>query len=227
MTKSRAARKINAEMAAEDSYRFLWCKHKKIPPKKGMCYWYTNIQSGKKPVEYKTNHQYNKRYEAHMKLLKEAFNEETSSFKLEITGDMGLGVFARYDLNIICDTSKRFTTKLQAKYYHVIKNVDWTNGIVTTHNNRGGRPAFAQRRSSSRIRDKKLGDFERSLVGPFNFLNHACDDHSQFEWEEEVIDETIHAFPRINREIKKGEQIFINYQNGMVGADVDYKCPFC
>ena len=65
MTKSRAARKINAEMAAEDSYRFLWCKHKKIPPKKGMCYWYTNIQSGKKPVEYKTNHQYNKRYEAH------------------------------------------------------------------------------------------------------------------------------------------------------------------
>ena len=225
--KSRTDLIISAEMAAEDAYRYKLGKDNNIPPEK-MCYWFKYTKSGNIPGGKETDNKYKTRYYAHMTLLKEAFDKDTSLFQLKKTGDMGLGVFARNDLEKIGGNSGTITINLQATYYHVIENVVWSNGIVTTYNNPEGRPKFAERKSSSRIRDMMMvGDDERSLVGPFNFLNHACDDHSQFEWEEEVSDKTIHAFPKKNLKIRKGEQIFINYQNGMDGAEVDYKCPFC
>ena len=223
---SRSDLNISAEMAAEDAYRYKLGEDYKIPPEK-MCYWFKYTTSGNIPGGKETDIKYKTRYDAHMTLLKKTFDEDTSLFQLKMVGDMGLGVFARGDLKRIGGNSDTITFYLQATYFPLIKNVDWSNGIVTTYNNPGGRPKFAQRKPSSRIRDQEKVDIKRSLVGPFNFLNHACDDHSQFDWEEEVRHETIHAFPKKNRQIKMGEQIFINYQNGIDGAEVDYKCPFC
>ena len=225
--KSRSQLKIPAEMAAEDAYRWQWCFDNDIEPEK-MCYWFLYTKSGNIPGGKETDYKYKTRYDAHMTLLNEAFGQETSLFQLEMTDTMGLGVFARNDLETVLtdsDSDVLLTTKLQAKYYNVIENVDWSIGKVTTHNNLGGRPIVGQKRPSSEIKDDRMKDgIKKSLVGPFNFLNHACDAHSQFNLVEDVEEQHVRAILKTNIHVKKGDQIFINYKEGGIidYADVDY-----
>jgi hypothetical protein len=231
--KSRSQLKIPAEMAAEDAYRWKWYQDNNIPPKK-MCYWFIYTNSGNIPGGKESDYKYKTRYDAHMKLLKEAFDEDTSLFKLKMTDSMGLGVFARKKLQIVRTDSDSDsdipTTKLQAKYYNVIENRDWSIGKVTTYNNLGGRPIVGQKRPSSEIKDDMMKDgIKKSLVGPFNFLNHACDAHSQFNLVEDVEQQCVRAIQKTNIHGKKGDQIFINYKEGGIidYADVDYECASC
>ena len=197
--KSRKQLKITAEMAAEDSFRYrLWEECEEPPALDNVCFWYKN-QIGTSFPKYKNgDHQYKKAYNKHLALLNKTFMEESSRFKLKWT-TYGIGVFARTDMKIVrqeVGEGYGHDTGLSAEYQGVVKGVNWSIGMVTIPKITVGRPRQVEegrRKSSDRIRANTMELTRKSLVGPFNFINHACDECAQLEWEENAVN----SFPAI------------------------------
>lgn len=223
--KSRTKLQLTPEMAAKDAYRWQLCKDNNIDPHR-MCYWFAYIQSSKFPSKKERDNKYQTRYKAHTIKLKEAYDTDTSLFKLGITDTMGLGVFAREDIKVIRVDSSNVTTMLQAEYQNLIEKQDWLIGIVRTKNNTNGRPKKI-RGASKRLKSMKKEGIMRSMVGPFDFVNHACDEHLQFNWEEDSLQQYVVAVPKSNKHVGEGDEIFINYKDGFVDSEADYECMFC
>jgi hypothetical protein len=233
--KSRLQLKITAEMAAEDSFRYrLWEEWGKPQPKVEVCFWYKSIKNKGLPTSKKNDHQYKKAYIKHLVLLNKTFMEESSRFKLKWTSN-GLGVFARNDMKIVRQVAGEgygHDTGLSAEYQGVVEGINWSIGMVTINKIKVGRPKTivpGRRKSSDRIRNNTMELIGKSLVGPFNFINHACDECAQLEWEENAEEKKIHVTAKKGKIIKKDDEVFINYQevdSNAIDADV-FPCGMC
>jgi len=235
LNKSRLQLKITAEMAAEDSFRYrLWEEWGKPQPKVEVCFWYKSIMNKGLPTSYRNDRKYKKRYIKHLVLLNKTFMEESSRFKLKWTSN-GLGVFARNDMKIVrqeVGEGYGHDTGLRADYQGLVVGVNWSIGMVTINKIKVGRPKTTEpgrRKPSDRIKGKTMELIKKSLVGPFNFINHACDECAQLEWEENAIKKSIHVTAKKGKIIKKDDEVFINYQevdSDAMDADV-FPCGMC
>jgi hypothetical protein len=130
----------------------------------------------------------------------------------------GLGVFARHDMKIVrqeVGEGYGHDTGLHANYQGLVEGINWSIGMVTINKSTVGRPKnieTGRRKSSDRIRNNTLGLISKSLVGPFNFINHACDECAQLEWEENAVKNSIHVTAKKGKRIKKDDEVFINYK---------------
>jgi hypothetical protein len=231
--KSRKQLKITAEMAAEDSFRYrLWEECEEPPALDNVCFWYKN-QIGTSFPKYKNgDHQYKKAYNKHLALLNKTFMEESSRFKLKWT-TYGIGVFARTDMKIVRQEGGEgygHDTGLSAEYQGVVKGVNWSIGMVTIPKITVGRPRQVEegrRKSSDRIRANTMELTRKSLVGPFNFINHACDECAQLEWEENAVKKSIHVTAKKGKIIKKDDEVFINYKGVECEVGDVFPCGMC
>ena len=72
--------------------------------------------------------------------------------------------------------------------------------------------------------DRVLG---KCLVGPFDFLNHACDQCAKLRWEENETEKKVYCTFKRGKIIKKDEEVFINYRE-VDSNDVEvYSCGVC
>jgi hypothetical protein len=231
--KSRKKLKITAEMAAEDSFRYgLWEECNEPPALDKVCFWYKFIKSKDFPTSKKNDRIYKADFNKHLALLNKTFmKEESSIFKLKWTSN-GLGVFARYDMKIVRHDEVGYghDTGLSADYQRLVEGINWSIGMVTINKSTVGRPKYIEtgkRKPSDRIRGNTMELIKKSLVGPFNFINHACDECAQLEWEENAVKNSIHVTAKKGKRIKKDDEVFINYK-GVKCEDGDvFPCGMC
>lgn len=234
--RSRKQLKITPEMSAEDSFRFKFMKDNVGGSRKSHCMWYKQTKSSVCPKsDRRLDHQYIKSYNTHLELLNSTFLQQDSLFKLEFVEGKGLCVLARSDLSVAYDD--RVNAMLSAKYQDPIEGVEWTLGTVYAPiRDKGGRPSKKsvdnnKRRSERLINIKKMNThinmavLAKNLVGPFNFLNHACENCAQFNWEMDTDGQKVHCTVKKHKHIKKGEEIFISYLVDNV-QDSDEKLAF-
>lgn len=119
---------------------------------------------------------------------------------------------------------------LEGQCQDVVKGVEWST-VVNVANICGGRPIGTkdgQRNKSKRIESQKIECIKNSIVGLFNFVNHTCNNHAQFQWDENAVEQKInHLTPERAQTIMKGDQIFINYNEGSCRTDLEYKYNLC
>jgi hypothetical protein len=145
----------------------------------------------------------------------------------------GLGVFARHDMKIVrqeVGEGYGHDTGLHANYQGLVEGINWSIGMVTINKSTVGRPKnieTGRRKSSDRIRNNTLGLISKSLVGPFNFINHACDECAQLEWEENAVKNSIHVTAKKGKRIKKYDEVFINHKGVKCEEGDVFPCGMC
>jgi hypothetical protein len=220
-------------MAAEDSFRYGLREDNNYQPEKDrVCFWFNYIRGNIFPIYRNGNSTYKDRYNDHLALLNATFNNEDNSlFKLKWTAANGIGVFARRDLQVDDDdNSYDRSTGLSAEYQEFIKGINWSIGMITIPTKSiGGRPRKLVKKKEEEEKGKRVvvalnsvnTRINVSLVGPFDFINHACDGCAQLTWVEENATTTttttskkkgVYCTVKRGKIIKKDDEVFINYR---------------
>ena len=155
-----------------------------------------------------------------MNLLNEAFTSSTSPFELKFDTLTGIGVYARKDLSPKQDYKE--VQKLLKGIYSTFQpktETNWSMVPLSIPDKKRGRP---QSEDSGRPSKNTLQHV--SLIGPINFLNHACRKHSQVHFFPDYKSEITSVKVSLDNKVHAGQQVFMSYG---VGCFKGVKCLQC
>lgn len=152
-------------------------------------------------------------YNDHLEILNKAFMNSESPFELKYSETEGIGIYCKQDLTI---------KEYNEKYKDLI--VGFTTNIIegSTHFSEV-EIKIKKRRLGRPPKDKKQSNKIYSLYGPISFANHACQSkHASFNLRKN--NESEDMFLKMNRNLKKGDQVTISYG---FGRHSNVSCNYC
>ena len=202
-------------MRAEDNFRL-----SRFPDHQD-CLW--SNKSTKNPPKRYFHHgkwidcKFKKPYVHHMGLLTSAFCSPRSPFQIKFDEMTGIGVYAKKDLSV-----RKHTNLVQSLSKGTYSTFDpktkptWSLVSLSIANSKRGRP-----KSEDTEKPLKKTRQTVSLLGPINFINHACMKHSQVKFFQDHSSKAVKV--RMLKKIVSGQQVFMSYGSSFKGV----KCLKC
>jgi len=198
---------LPAELAAEDAFR-----KTRYPATE--CLWFLN-SGATLPSRRRNDTRYKNAFYRRLKLLNQTFNtEEMSTFSLVVHENSGFGVVSNKELSLNSVNKNLVRSELWAEAFESFNygmNQNWSE--ISIRENVRTRKKHYGKGTHKIIRQT------RPLVGPMNFINHACEDHANCSMTR--IGTSMRYEVVLKKRIAIGDELLFNYKCNKI------KCLTC